>query len=451
MDKLLCFAGLCIPAVGCLSGPANPRIERGWIDSSIRLREPEAAAEAATDLTGLIRRDTIIALAIARSPGIAAMAHRARATVHGARAEGALPSPELGLEVWNLPLARPYAVGEANMYMVEFRQRFPAAGSLDARARAMADDAAAVIAELATEERQTAEQAADAYADYSHGIRDHALHHEHLGLLQQMQGAVRARLSTSGSGVADAARIDLEIAKTSRAIAHIDGDIARARATINALLRRSEDAPLGQPGDLTPRTVRLSADELAAQARDHRGAFVAGRARVEAAHSRREAAEAEARWPEFMVGLGYWQDPSTRPGYGVNLAMSLPWLWGGQHHRADEAREREAAETSALAGVTLEAQTEIAAARARIGAAERELQVLQTQALPAARRSIAAIRAVYTTGSASLLEWIDAARSFLDLEMEETDIAAELARAVAALERAVGATLPTIAVTGDAP
>jgi outer membrane protein TolC len=177
--------------------------------------------------------------------------------VHGARAEGSLPSPELGLEAWNLPLARPYAVGEANMYMVELRQHFPAAGSLDARARATADDAHAVIAELATEERQTAQRAADAYADYVHGTRDHRIHHEHLALLEQMQGAVRARYTTGGSALADAARIDLEIAKTHRAIARIDGDIARARATINALLRRPADASLGPPVDTAPETVRL--------------------------------------------------------------------------------------------------------------------------------------------------------------------------------------------------
>ncbi len=426
-------------------------MDQTFTAASITIRDGSDSGESAPlpDLSGPIRRETIIALAVSRSPGIAAIAHRARSMVYGARAEGSLPPPELGLEAWNLPLARPYAVGEANMYMVELRQRFPAAWSLDARARAMADEAHAIVAELVSEERQIAQRAADAYADYVHGVRDHALHHEHLALLEQMQGAVRARFTTRGSGLADAARIDLEIAKTRRVIARIDGDIVRARATINALLRRSEDAPLGTPSDLTPMTVRLSVVELAARAREHRGAFVAARDRIQAAQARREAAEAEARWPEFMVGIGYWQDPNMRPGYGANVSMSLPWLWGGQRHRVDEAREREAAEASALAGASVEAQSEITEAHARIVAAERELQVLQMQALPAARRSIDAIRAVYTTGNASLLEWIDAGRSFLDLEMEETDVSAELARAVASLERSVGAPLPLTAVAAE--
>ncbi|MEO8182406.1 MAG: TolC family protein [Deltaproteobacteria bacterium] len=449
MRRILCVAGLCLPAVGCLSGATNQSIDRALTDSSVRLRERPDEPAALPDLTGPISRETIVALAVSRSPGLAAIAHRARAMVYAARAEGSLPSPELGLEAWNLPLARPYAVGEANMYMVELRQRFPAAGSLDARARAMADEAHAMVAELASEERQIAQRAADAYADYVHGVLDHALHHDHLALLEQMQGAVRARFTTGGSGLADAARIDLEIAKTRRAIARIDGDIARARAALNALLRRPADTSLGTPSDITPMTVRLSVDELVTRAREHRGTFVAARDRIQAAQARREAAEAEARWPEFMVGIGYWQDPNMRPGYGANVSMSLPWLWGGQRHRVDEAREREASETSALAGASVEAQSEITEARVRLVTAEHELQVLQTQALPAARRSIDAIRAVYSTGNASLLEWIDAGRSFLDLEMEETDVSAELARAVASLERAVGTTLPLTAVATE--
>jgi outer membrane protein TolC len=449
MTRLLCIAGLCLPAVGCLSGATNRSIDRALAESSAHLRERSEEPETLPDLGGPISRETIVALAVARSPGLAEVAHRARSMLHGAKAEGALPAPELGLEAWNLPLARPYAVGEADMYMVELRQRFPAAGSLDARSRAMADEAHAIVAELASEERQTAQRAAEAYADYVHGVRDHALAHDHLALLEQMQGAVRARFTTGGGGLADAARIDLEIAKTRRAIARLDGEIARARATINALLRRPADGPLGPPSDVAPMTVRLPVDALVTQAQEQRGTFVAARDRIRAAQGRREAAEAEARWPEFMVGVGYWQDPNMRPGYGASVSMSLPWLWSGHRDRIDEAREREAAEAAVLAGASVEAQSEITEAHARIVTAERELRVLQTQAVPAARRSIEAIRAVYTTGSASLLEWVDAARSLLDLEMEGTDISAELARAVAALERSVGATLPRTAVASE--
>jgi outer membrane protein TolC len=46
----------------------------------------------------------------------------------------------------------------------------------------------------------------------------------------------------------------------------------------------------------------------------------------------------------------------------------------------------------------------------------------------------------------SLLEWVDAQRSVLELEMEVLDLQGEIAHGVNALERAVGAPLPRVAL-----
>ena len=439
---------LVVPSVGRVSAQTSPDLNRTDETAAHGFHEPTHTLEKPADLDAEapLDRDAVVALAVARSPSLAAVAHRARSMVHAARAEGSLPAGELGFQAWNLPLTRPYAVGDADMYMVELRQRFPAPGSLDARARATAEDAQAVLAEVATEERVTAQRAADAYADYVHGRQDHALHHQHIALLEQMQRAVQARFTTAGARLADAARVDLELAKTRRSIARIDGDIARARSTINALLRRGADAPLGTPREVGPETVRIPVADLLARALTSRGATLAAGARVRAARARRDAAEVEAHVPEFTVGLGYWQDPMRRPGVGATASMSLPWLWGPQQHRLDEAREREASERSSDDGAGVDLQSEVSVARAQLAAFEQELTVVHGEAVPAARRSIDAVRAAYTTGNASLLEWVDAARSVVDLQMEETDLTAELAHAVAALERAVGSQLPRVAV-----
>jgi cobalt-zinc-cadmium efflux system outer membrane protein len=418
-------------------------MDRTFVAASSRLDE-HRSEEALPDLEGHVERDTIVRLAVVRSPALAVMAHRARATIHSGRAAGSLPTPEIGLEAWNLPLARPYALGEANMYMVELRQRFPAAGSLDARARAPAAEAEAMLAELATQERLVAARAATAYAEYVHGLRDHELHHQHLDLLEQMRGAVVARLSTGGTALAEAARVDVEMARTRRAIARIDGEIARARSTINALLRRPMSAPLGPPADDEPQTVRATLDELVAQADAVRGSAVSSEARARGAAANREAAEAEARIPEFMVGVGYWQDPQMRPGFGANLSMTLPWLWGPARDRVSESRELELAAREGYDAAILDARVEIGQAHAVLRAAEQQLITVHQQGVPAAHRSIEGVQAGYATGRATLLEWIDASRSLLDLEMEEAELAAAMALAIAALEQAVGADLPRV-------
>lgn len=384
----------------------------------------------------------VVAAAVARSPALAVMAHRARALVHAGRAEGSLPPAELGFEAWNLPLARPYALGEADMYMVELRQRFPAAGSLDARARAMAEEAQAMLAELSSEERLVAERAANAFADYVQAYAEKRLQERQLALLSRMVQAVRARYTTGGSGLAEAARIDVEVSKAQRALARVGGDIARSRATLNAVLRRPPGAALGEPREGPPETVRLSVEDLIARAEANRGATLSADARVRAAGARREAAEAEARIPEFMVGLGYWQDPTMRPGMGVTASMSLPWLWGPNRDRVRQAGEEEAAERAARDNASLDTQAEVSEAHARLVALEAQLLVIRGQALPATSRSMEALTAAFSTGNASLLEWVDVARSLLDLEMEMVVLHGDLQRGVASLERAVGTALP---------
>lgn len=434
---------------GCVSAQTSQGLDRTFDATTPHLVPPTERSEAAPDLdlAATLDRDAVIALAVARSPSLTAMAHRARALVHAGRAERALPSPEVGVAVQNLPLARPYALGDAGMYMVEFQQRFPVAGARDARARAMSEEAQSLLAELSSGERMTAQRAADAYADYVRSAQERALQAQQVALLERMQGAIGARYSTGGSALADMPRLELELAKTRRAIARTEGDGVRVRAVLNALLRRPASAPLGAPREVQAETVRLSVEQLLALATTSRGATLAADARVRAAEARRAAADAEASTPEFMVGFGYWQDPRMRPGIGLSFSMSLPWLWGPQGERVAQAEEERAVESSVRESVAIDAQSEVTQAHAMLASAEAQFVVVDAQALPAVRRAIDALAAAYVTGNANLLEWIDAARAILDLEMEKIELGAELAHSIAALEQAVGAPLPRVSLT----
>lgn len=430
---------------GCISSQSGRVLDRSYDAASVRLRPTEPAADN-VDLSGPLERDVVVSLAVRKSPALAVMAHRARALVYAGRAEGALPPPELGLEVWNLPLTRPYALGDADMYMVEIRQRFPAAGSLDARARAMGEEAEAMVLELSGEERLVAQRASDAFTDYAQAIQERRLQNAQLALLSRMSDAVHARQTTGGTMLADSTRVDVEKAKPERALVRIEGDIARARATLNALLRRPADAALGEPAEQPAQTISLTTSELLTRAQAHRPAIASAEARERAARARRDAAEAEALIPEFMVGLGYWQDPRMRPGVGVNVSMTLPWLRGPGRPRAEQAKEEEAAAHAARDVASVEAQADITAARAQLDVLAAQLRVVRQQSLPAARRSQDAIAAAFSTGGVSLLEWVDVTRSTLELEMEIVSLEGDLTRSASALERVVGERLPKTAI-----
>ena len=429
---------------GCVSSKTGRLLDQSYEAAAVPLRESSSKATAPElDPSEPLDEATVVAAAVAQSPTLTLLAHRARALVHAGRAEGSLPPAELGLEIWNLPLERPYSLNEADMYMVELRQRFPAAGSLDARARAMAEEAQALLLELRSEEHLVAQTAADAFAEYEQAFAEKALLTEQLELLDRMAQVARARITTSG-GLRDIARLEVEVAKVHRGLARTTSDIQRSRATLNALLRRPPLAPLAEPRQAPPETVRLTIEELLARAEAHRGGLLSADARIRAAEARHAAAVAEARVPEFMAGLGYWQDPSMRPGFGLTTSMSLPWFWGPGRHRVDQAEEETQAERAVRDGDLQGAQAEVTQAHAALAGLEQQLVILSQQSLPAAHRSMDALGASLSTSSDGLLEWVDVARSVLDLELEVAVLESDLARSVAGLERAVGAPLPRV-------
>ena len=435
----------CVASVstGCLAGSTSRLVDQTFELPALR-RPPLAESDLAredSELSASLGRARVTALAVARDPALRSMAHDTRAALHAARAEGALPPPELNAQMWNLPLARPYALGEASMYMVELRQMFPAAGARDARARAAAEEARGRVAELVAREAEVRSRAGEAYADYVQGVLERRVGEAHLEMLAAMLDVARSRLAAGGA-LSDIPRIETEQARTRRALARDEADVARARAALNALLRRDFDAPLGAPSDVAPETVSLPLDELLSLAARSRGELTQAGARIRAAQARTEAASAESRWPSITAALSYWQDPQMRPGLGATVAAALPWVWGGARERLAEARERELAEADAADGVTVTVRAEVATAEARLHGLERELAVLRRDAGPAAMRSTEALRAAYTAGRGGLLDWIDAARQLHDIGQEEADVTAAMIRTAADLERAVGTGLP---------
>lgn len=435
-------------STGCLSSSTQAWIDEGLNTRLVRTRTESSRAntELPLDLSGPVDRETIMRLVVARDPELTALAYRVRAMFHAARAEGSLPPPEANVQIWNLPLTRPYALGEADMYMLEVRQMFPSPGVLDARARAAVEEAHEMLAELSTREREVVQRAGEAWADYVGATLQRRVRQAQLALLEEMHQVAQARYAAGGTPLGDILRIQSEQARERRALARIDGELQRARAALNALLLRPATAPLGLPSTLEPFTVRLSLDELNARAERTRGVLSQGYARLRAAHARTEAARREATWPSFMVALSYWQDPHERPGIGSMATMSLPWIWNGLRERVAEAEAREQAERASVQEILASVRREVATAHARLQALEQELSVLRREARPAAFRALDATRAAYVAGMSDLLAWLDAARSVLDVSMEEAEITADLERTVTELEWAVGTSLPRVSL-----
>lgn len=408
------------------------------------------AGDAATDdraLLAPLERKTVVRLAVARSPNVKAGVQRGRALRAEARAQGSLPAPEAMAQVWQVPLARPYALNE-QMIMIGVHQTLPAPGSLGAREEAQVQRANAEDLMAGERAREVAREASHAYADYLGATDRHRVHREHLVVASRVVDVAQSRHDAGGS-LTDVTQADLEKARMEADVITDRTLIDSARARLNALLSRPADAPLGPPVAEPVGVPAWSTDRLVSKARQDRPEIRAAVSEREARRLEARAADREASWPSFRVGAFYFAPTSSMPehGYGFDAAMSLPWLWGAAGAQRDAASESFVAASTSVQGARIPVDAEVVTADANVRSAAFRLDVLTRRALPASQRAFDAAWSGYTSGKTDALTILVARRGVVDVESDIVAARTSLDHAFADLDAAVGVDVPRRPVT----
>ncbi len=436
---------------GCLSARTRQLIESGKLAADRPALEnnhpaPATGPRPSDDhvLAGDVELATLEGLLLARHPALSEATERIRAAGEKARAEGSLPPTELGSELWQVPLARPYRIDQAGMIMNSVRQTITPFGARDGMAEAAAHEALMAAAMRDVKARELLHELGRAFADYAETNERKRIHKDHLDLLAKMREAAVARYSTGGA-LTDVTKAELEQAMMRAHLAKEHAGLRSLRARINGLCAREPDAPLGSPRLADPASVHLPAKDVALRAsRNNPDVLVADEA-ARAAAGMRRAADAESAVPSFTIGANLFLPVAGNdftPGWGASFGMTMPWLTRGAAHRRREREHTERAEKFAADGVRLRVATDAGAALEEVRAAEDHLVLLRDGALPAARRSLEATAAAYVGGGSDILAWLDAARAQLDIQLEMTSARADLDRALADLDFAAGERLP---------
>ena len=404
-----------------------------------------ATRNAAADdqLSTSVDRVTVLQAAVSAHPGVHASEQRAHATSVAAASAGSLPPPEVMVQVWQVPLAKPYAIGDAGMVMVGLGQTFPSPGARGARERAGEQMATAERAMAVDRARAIRRDAEHAFVDYVEASARHSIHVQHRSIGQRALALARAR-HEGGASLTDVTQAEVEIARVD---ADVIGDRTRvigARARLNALLARDLSAPLGPPVTGEPEIAAWDLRTEVSKARDARPQLRAAEAEQQARTEEAHAADREATLPSFTVAALYFAPVGPVPvhGYGANASMSLPWLWGEASSRRDAAREQAEAARSEVRAAGIPVNAEVAMADANMRASALRLQALRDRALPASRRSFEAAWAGYESGRVDVLTLLFAQRSVVDVESEIVAARANLDHALAELDASVGVAVP---------
>jgi cobalt-zinc-cadmium efflux system outer membrane protein len=314
-------------------------------------------------------------------------------------------------------------------------QRFPWPGAY--RAGKHVGDAAALAIQASAEALRW-DLSADARAAFARLTAARA----RLGVARAAEEDARAlrdlvtrRAELGEARESDRIKATVEWLRQQRTVSTADREAAAAERIVRALAGEPLPLPLALTPDARSASVTMRDDLVAST-------LIAGHPRLQAAHADAERQRAQlslathSRVPELGVTL-FRSDELDKASTGVSVGFTVP-LWN--RNRAEIARSQAATQVSSaeVERVRVELTTAIEAALRDLQIAAGHVGLLEGEILSAARRSVDLARFSFEEGETSLLDLLDAQRTFRETEQEAADARLALSLAEAEAQRLVG-------------
>jgi cobalt-zinc-cadmium efflux system outer membrane protein len=256
-------------------------------------------------------------------------------------------------------------------------------------------------------------------------------------LLSQFEQTARVRYESGGGSQQDVLRAQIELASIENDVETRLQDHDLAKVTVNTLLNVSQDAkrrtraaPYVGGSHMALISAHIAATSYCPQLLAHERMI-----RVE--ESRLRLAKLEGV-PDFEVRLEARQ---LQDGNGINeidtaLFLNIPWLWRGQRRAAvTQAQSGLESAEAAYDAAANAVQYKVTAVHHHAETAQRSLELYRDEIIPRARESITVALALYESGGAGFLDFINAQRTLLEAQMRYYEAVASRAGADAQLDR----------------
>lgn len=297
-------------------------------------------------------------------------------------------------------------------------------------AQAAADAAQADVADSLSLQRSAA---AAAFADLLAAQERLASVREINASYAQTVAATQRRLTAGDVARQDLARIEVEAARARNDEDTAVAELARAQATLSALLALERSAQPLQAAGVWPQPGGLPSADVLTDLVERRADVQAAVARVAASEGARDGALA-LRSSDVTVGASFDRYPGVSNRL-LEFRASIPLQWGYGY----EGEIRRAEATLAAAREALERTREFATAELRQllaawQSAASRVQRFQGDMLPKATQVAQAAELAYQRGALPLTDLLDARRTLRQLRLEALVAQADHAKARAAWE-----------------
>jgi outer membrane protein TolC len=377
------------------------------------------------------------------NPEFASMRHEADAAADRVAPAGALPDPRFRFELMDItrmgeqnPTIWPGRAGSAK-YTVS--QEIPWFGKRDLK-REIAEleaDGMRGKARGAWSEIAARLKAAHAQAYLLH--RNERITLEILDLMKRLEKIAQARYAGGLAMQQDAIRAQIEQTTMRNDLIMLENEGRMLRARINRLLARPAGAPLSEPETLPPlpAPARLDYATLEARARERNPRLFAEEAAIRSAEKKRDLAYKE-RYPDFMFGLTPVQYQKSVKEWEVMVEFNIPLQQVSRRAMERESEAMLAAARARLDAAENEVLSELAENLSGIEAARRTETLLRTSLLPQAELSFDSALAAYENGQADFAMLLEAQQQIRKARLAQVKAQSEARVRLAEIERLLG-------------
>ncbi len=450
-------AAFLFGVVGCAQTTRRPVVDEKVRTSAFHAPNASPSAQpmalasgpvpAPPELTGPQPVDAFIRRALAENRTVQAAYHNVQSLRHRIPQVTTLEDPFASNTIFPIPSVAPqYSLMGYNPYNLTLAQQFPWCGTLRLRGEAAERDVQVALAELAAAQLDTVAAVKRAYYNLHASLRTEEILTENRKILEDFREIARERLATGGTQQ-DVLKSEVLISELDRELANNKNGITAARSALARQLHVSPEADFRTLPELTLAGAPTEFERLYQLA-------VAARPELQgrlAAVARDEKAVELARkrfYPNVTLGLTYMDmektnavTPKTASGFpnvGLFVAFNLPVYRDKYRAGVCEAQERAIADAKLYEAQRDETAGEIQEFLVQVRTQQGVLTLLRDGILPRTKESFDLARSDYAKGNVDFATVQSALREVLQVRLQITQVEAELGKAIASLERAVG-------------
>jgi|WetSurMetagenome_2_1015567.scaffolds.fasta_scaffold02158_2 outer membrane protein TolC len=413
--------------------------------------------------------DALIREGLEKSSQLKSFDHQIQAAGFRSAAEGALPSPNLGLELSQIPANARNVVNDAISNNIAISQMFMLGGKLSAmsdvwtgKARVLEENRRAMAVQLRAKIRMN-------YAQLWLWDRRIEIQEKSAAMLEELSRSMAIKAQTNRLPVADHFAIQAEVLATRAKLVDMRSKRMATLYALNAGLGRDDlSAGVTPDSDLSFPALPLSEPQLAGLLRTDNPSLAAMERMKEMNASEISGARREL-FPDLMVQAMAMRMPNgmlltggsrsvemiqesamgmpmqkTEWMYSLMVSISLPFApWSAERSsgRAEEMQAMNLSLEAERVGMQREMLSGLRTAVARYGAADSLARLYADAVVPTLQQAAGAQTVAYLAGQASIAAVVDARRMELMKQDDYLMAAADREMAFAEIEMMVGSPL----------